>query len=251
MNPYRLFAIRSIRSARLKEQILNSRFSILHIFIFPDNDSYMKPYLPMVGLLLAVLNGLLLVPTTRAYTVPIAAIGLVLALLVVALSFRGSTKSGPISEPVPTQAAVSPPPPVTVQSPAPAVNQAEAEVVGFFALLQEKGRLVDFLMEELTSYDDAQVGTAARVVHQGCRQVLQEHFKITAVSEAAEGSQVTVPAGYFADEYRIVGKFSGEPPFTGTLIHKGWKIESVKLPRIVQTGDKRLPVIAPAEVELK
>jgi hypothetical protein len=60
-----------------------------------------------------------------------------------------------------------------------------------------------------------------------------------------------VPAGYFADEYRIVGKFSGEPPFTGTLIHKGWKIVSVKLPRIVQTGDKRLPVIAPAEVELK
>jgi len=251
MNPYRLFAIRSIRSARLKEQILNSRFSILHIFIFPDNDSYMKPYLPMVGLLLAVLNGLLLVPTTRAYTVPIAAIGLVLALLVVALSFRGSTKSGPISEPVPTQTAVSPPPPVTVQSPPPAMNQAEAEVVAFFALLQEKGRLVDFLMEELTSYDDAQVGTAARVVHQGCRQVLQEHFKITAVSEAAEGSQVTVPAGYFADEYRIVGKFSGEPPFTGTLIHKGWKTESVKLPRIVQTGDKRLPVIAPAEVELK
>ncbi|MEY2606071.1 MAG: hypothetical protein QOH31_3887 [Verrucomicrobiota bacterium] len=237
--------------ARRKEQILNSRFLILHIFIFSDNDSHMKPYLPMVGLLLAVLNGLLLVPAMRTYTVPIAAIGLVLALLVVTLSFRGSTKRSAISEPAPTQAAVSPPPPVTVQSPAPAVNQAEAEVVGFFALLQEKGRLVDFLMEELTSYDDTQVGTAARVVHQGCRQVLHEHFKITAVSEAAEGSQVTVPAGYFADEYRIVGKFSGEPPFTGKLIHKGWKTESVKLPRIVQTNYKRLPVIAPAEVELK
>ena len=211
----------------------------------------MKPYLPMAGVLLAVLDGLLLLPATRAYTVPIAAIGLVLALLVVALSFLGSTKSGAISEPARPQPAVAPPPPVTVQSPAPAVNQAEAEVVAFFALLQEKGRIVDFLMEELTSYDDAQVGAAARVIHQGCRQVLQEHFKITAVSEAEEGSQVTVPAGYFGDEYRFVGKFSGEPPFTGKLIHKGWKAESVKLPRIVQTDGKRLPVIAPAEVELK
>jgi hypothetical protein len=211
----------------------------------------MKPYLPMVGLLLAVLNGLLLVPATRAYTVPIAAIGLVLALLVVSLSFLGSTKSDAISEPAPAQAVVSPPPPVTVQSPAPATDQAKAEVVAFFALLQEKGRLVDFLMEELTSYDDAQVGAAARVVHQGCRQVLQEHFKIAAVSEAEEGSQVTVPAGYLGDEYRIVGKLSGEPPFAGKLIHKGWKTESVKLPRIVQTDDKRLPVIAPAEVEVK
>jgi hypothetical protein len=219
--------------------------------IFPDNDSHMKPYLTIAGLVLAVLNGLLLVPATRPYTVPIAAIGIVLALLVVALSFLGSTRSGAISEPAPAQGAVSPPPPVTVQSPAPSIDQAKAEVVAFFALLQEKGRLVDFLMEELTGYDDAQVGAAARVVHQGCRQVLQEHFKITAVSEAEEGSQVTVPAGSFGDEYRIVGKLSGEPPFAGKLIHKGWKAESVKLPRIVQTDDKRLPVIAPAEVELK
>ena len=60
-----------------------------------------------------------------------------------------------------------------------------------------------------------------------------------------------VPAGYFGDEYRLIGKLGGEPPFTGKLIHKGWKTESVKLPRIVQTNDKRLPVIAPAEVEVK
>jgi hypothetical protein len=153
-----------------------------------------------------------------------------------------------ISEPAP--AAVSPPPPVTVQTPAPPANRAEAEVVAFVALLQEKGRLVDFLMEELASYDDAQVGAAARVVHQGCRQILQEHFNISAVSEAEEGSQVTVPAGYFADEYRFVGKLSGNPPFTGKLVHKGWKTESVKLPRIVKSDGKRLSVIAPAEVEV-
>ena len=107
--------------------------------------------------------------------------------------------------------------------------------MAFFALLQEKGRLVDFLMEDITSYGDTEVGAAARVIHQGCRQVLQEHFKISPISEAEEGTQVTVPVGYSKEQYRLVGKLSGEPPFTGTLVHKGWKTEFVKLPRIVET----------------
>jgi hypothetical protein len=80
---------------------------------------------------------------------------------------------------------------------------------------------------------------------------LHEHFKVTPISEAEEGSRITVPAGYAADEYRLTGQISGEPPFTGTLLHKGWKTESVKLPRILKTSEKRLPSIAPAQVELK
>jgi Domain of unknown function (DUF2760) len=202
----------------------------------------MKPYLSVAGIVVAVLNGLLLVPATNAYTVPIAAIALLLTLVVVALSIFGSRESNATPTRAPTPAVVPPPPP--------AANQAEAEVVAFVGLLQEKGRLVDFLMEDLTSYEDAQVAAAARIVHQGCRQVLQEHFKIAAVSQAEEGSQVTVPTGYAADEYRLVGKVSGNPPFTGKLIHKGWKTESVTLPRIVKLDEKRLPSIAPAEVEL-
>jgi hypothetical protein len=205
----------------------------------------MKAYLAIAGLLLVACNGLLLLPVTSAYRGPIAAIAFALALLVLALSFLVGTKSSA------TPAAAPAVGPVPVQPPTPAVNQANAEVVAFFALLQEKGRLVDFLMEDLTSYNDAQVSAAARVVHQGCRQVLQEHFTVTAISGAEEGSQVIVPAGYAADEYRIVGKLSGDPPFTGKLIHKGWKTESVKLPRMVKTGENRFPPIAPAEVELK
>jgi hypothetical protein len=104
-------------------------------------------------------------------------------------------------------------------------------------------------MDDITPYEDAEVGAAARVIHQGARQVLEEYFHITAISEAAEGTEVTVPAGYSTDQYRLVGKLTGEPPFTGTLLHKGWKTEFVKLPRIVKTDG--LPSIAPAEVELK
>ncbi|HEY5769795.1 MAG TPA: DUF2760 domain-containing protein [Terrimicrobium sp.] len=201
----------------------------------------MKPYLPIAAILLAVLNGLLLIPAMSAHTIPIAAFALVLAIIVLALSFL--TKTQKVSA-----AGVAP---VAAQPPPPAANQAEAEVVAFVGLLQERGRLVDFLMEDVAPYDDKQVGAAARVVHQGCREVLHEHFKVTPISEAEEGSRITIPAGYEADEYRLMGRIGGEPPFTGTLLHKGWKTDSVKLPRILKASEKRLPSIAPAQVELK
>jgi Domain of unknown function (DUF2760) len=207
----------------------------------------MKSYLPIAAVLLVVLNGLLLVPAMSAYKVPIAMASILVALLLLVFTLIGSRRAGPTSAPVSVQP--STPGPVTVPRPAPGVNQAESEMAAFLALLQERGRLVDFLMEDLTGYEDAQVGAAARVIHQGCREVLSENFKITPVSEAEEGSQITVPAGYAADEYRFIGKISGTPPFTGKLIHKGWKTEYVKLPRTTKTD--RLPAIAPAEVELR
>jgi hypothetical protein len=207
----------------------------------------MKLYIKLAGVVLAVLTGLLMIPSTKAYTFQIAAIAFVLALVVLALSFVDTSKKT-----APEIAHVQAPQPAVIQPPSPpppAENTAEAEIVAFFALLQEKGRLVDFLMEDLASYEDAEIGAAARVVHEGCKQVLQEHFKIHAIAEADEGSQITVPAGFAADEYRLVGKLSGDPPFTGKLVHKGWKTDAVKLPRLVDT--RRLPAIAPAEVELE
>ena len=68
--------------------------------------------------------------------------------------------------------------------------------------------------------------------------------------EESEGSKVTVPAGYAPDEYRLVGKIRGEAPFSGVLVHHGWRTEWVKLPRLLRTGDDRLPTIAPSEIEL-
>jgi hypothetical protein len=206
----------------------------------------MKSYIAPAAILLVIANGLLLIPATAGHTVPIAALALVLAFLVLIISLTGA-RSG--SSPQPAQPVMPAPAPVPIQPPPPTAQQAEAEIVTFFGLLQEKGRLVDFLMEDITPYEDSEIGAAARVIHQGCRQVLQEYFNISPISEAAEGAQVTVPAGYSADQFRLVGKLTGEPPFTGTLLHKGWKTEFVKLPRIVNTD--RLPSIAPAEVELK
>jgi uncharacterized protein DUF2760 len=201
----------------------------------------MKISIIIGAVVIGILGGLLLTPAATGHIVPIAELAVVVSLLVLALVFI-LTKSKTTETP-------PPPAPVPAQPPRAPENQAESEVVAFLALFQEKGRFVDFLMEEVTGYEDAEVGAAARVIHQGCRQVLQEYFKIVPVSDAQEGTQVTLPPGYATDQYRVVGKLSGEPPFTGTLLHKGWKTESVKLPRIVSSG--RLPPIAPAEVELK
>lgn len=147
--------------------------------------------------------------------------------------------------------AVANPPAGDVGSAAPPPPSGEADIVGFLATLQEKGRLVDFLQDDITSYTDAQVGAAARVVHQGCKTVLTEYFRIVPVRDENEGTKVTVATGYVADEYRFVGKISGQAPFSGTLVHRGWKAESVSLPRVLRAGDDRFPTIAPAEVELR
>ena len=205
----------------------------------------MKLYITLAGILLAVLNALLLIPATRTYTFQIAAFGFVLAVAVLVLSLVDGSKKAVVPEIAPPPQVSIVPPPTPEPSPD---NTAEAEIVAFFALLQEKGRFVDFLMEDLASYEDAEIGAAARVVHEGCKQVLQEHFKLHPISVAEEGSQITVPAGFAADEYRLVGKLSGDPPFTGKLVHKGWRTDTVKLPRLVDA--RRLPAIAPAEVEL-
>ena len=115
-------------------------------------------------------------------------------------------------------------------------------------LLQRDGRLIDFLEEDVTQYADADIGAAVRVVHQGCRKVLTEHFVIEPVLGQSEGARVTLEPGFDASSIRPTGNVVGEPPFTGTLVHCGWRARAVKLPKLVGTHDTT--VLAEAEVEL-
>ncbi|MFC1746447.1 DUF2760 domain-containing protein [Candidatus Riflebacteria bacterium] len=119
-------------------------------------------------------------------------------------------------------------------------------------LLQEKGRLVDFIMEDITQYSDEQVSSACRVVHQGCREVIMEAFAPVPVSEQEENNSITLEAGYAAREYRIVGNIDRKPPLSGTLLHKGWRAKRVNLPKPAQAvAVSENPVIVPAEVDIK
>ena len=120
--------------------------------------------------------------------------------------------------------------------------------LALLALLQREGRLVDFLRESLDSYPDADIGVAVRDIHRGCKKVIEEHFVLEAVMPGEEDTRVKVPAGFDPGEVRLIGKVSGEPPFTGTLRHHGWRVTEVKLPTLTEGVDRR--VLAPAEVEI-
>ena len=115
-------------------------------------------------------------------------------------------------------------------------------------LLQREARFVDFVQEDVAGYTDAEIGAAARVVHDGCRKALREHLTLEPVRPEAEGSRVTLPPGFDATAVRVSGNLVGQPPFTGTLAHRGWRAADVRLPQL--TDDKAAAVIAQAEVEL-
>ncbi len=115
-------------------------------------------------------------------------------------------------------------------------------------LLQQEGRFIDFLEEDVTGVSDADVGAAARVVHHGCRKAVRDHFKIVPVRTEQEGSRITLPEGFDASSIRLAGNVVGKPPYTGSLIHRGWRVSEATLPKVSAGHDVR--VLASAEVEL-
>lgn len=115
--------------------------------------------------------------------------------------------------------------------------------------LQHSGRLIDFIKEDIRTFNDAQVGAAVRKIHEDCAQLLEDLVTIRPLKEENEGAMVTIPKGYNPDEIKVVGKVKGEPPFTGVLIHRGWKAHKLSLPK--KTGEQSGEVICPAEVEIK
>ena len=116
------------------------------------------------------------------------------------------------------------------------------------SLLQREGRLIDFLEEDVTSAADAELGAAARIVHEGCRKVLNQYLPLKPVLGAPEGTTVTIPQGFDANRIRLVGNVAGSPPFSGSLKHHGWVTNEVRLPSVPDALDTT--VLAPAEVEL-
>lgn len=115
-------------------------------------------------------------------------------------------------------------------------------------ILQQEARFIDFIEEDLQHHADADIGAAARVVHEGCRRVIHQHVKLEPVMAELEGSRVTLEKGFNAAEVRITGNIVGSPPFQGSLIHKGWKVRDIRLPLMAEGHDPR--ILAPAEVEL-
>lgn len=125
------------------------------------------------------------------------------------------------------------------------VGPAVSSSAQLLAAFQKEGRFIDFLQEELSGFPDAQVGSVARNVHKGCRQVLQQYLTLQPVLEQKEGETVTVEEGFDPHRIALVGKVEGAPPFSGVLRHHGWRLEKDQLPPLGAAE-----ILLPAEVEL-
>jgi hypothetical protein len=114
------------------------------------------------------------------------------------------------------------------------------------ALFQREGRFVDFIEQDIAAFPDADIGAAARVVHEGCRRALHAHARVISVRSEAEGSRVTLEQA--SEDVKLVGNVAGVAPFRGVLRHRGWRVENLALPQLVGGHDAQL--VAPAELEL-
>ncbi len=115
-------------------------------------------------------------------------------------------------------------------------------------LLQKEARFIDFIKEDIATYSDTDIGVAARVVHEGCNKALNEHFTLAPIRSEQEGGKITLPQGFDASSVRLTGNIVGSAPFTGTLIHKGWQVTNIRLPKLTQGHNAS--ILAAAEVEL-
>jgi hypothetical protein len=171
------------------------------------------------------------------------ALYMALSLFIVVASLLGRRVKA--AEPAPAAQPAAPPAPKEPPPPA-------GEALVLLSLLQEKGRFLDFLMEDITAYKDPQVAAASRVVHQGCSAVIREFLDVSPVHEGKEGDRVTIDKSAEPGRYRMVGKVLGEPPYNGVVIHRGWRTAKLALPRITRTVDPSGPnTITPIEVEIR
>lgn len=129
------------------------------------------------------------------------------------------------------------------------IEAAETAHLRLLSDLQQAGRLIDFLKEDIAPFTDAQIGAAVRKIHQDCSHALEELVTIRPLREEKEGATIQVPKGYDPLEIKVIGKVKGEPPFTGTLVHRGWKAHKRSLPK--KTGQQAAEVICPSEIEVK
>jgi len=128
-------------------------------------------------------------------------------------------------------------------------NREKRLFVHLFSVLQRQGRLMDFLTEDLSLYQDAQIGAAVRNSHENCRKTVDRYLSPVPVMEEPENEQVQVPEGFDPNAIKLVGNVVGDPPFTGILRHRGWRLETIEMPELSDTENPA--IIAPAEVEVQ
>ena len=127
-----------------------------------------------------------------------------------------------------------------------------ADALILLSLLQERGRFLDFVAEDISAYGDAQVAAASRVVHQGCKAVIDECLALAPAHAGAEGDRITVDPAADPNRYRLQGKLAHQPPYSGVVVHRGWKTTRLTLPRHTRPIDPAGEnIVAPIDVEVR
>jgi len=133
------------------------------------------------------------------------------------------------------------------KNPGPGVSGTPDAAYQILYLFQKDGRLIDLLMEDISELDDKTLGGAIRPIHEGCRQLLLDRLVIEPVMIGEEGEEVTMP-DVDPDAIKLSGNVPQNGPYTGVLVHRGWRLKECHLPQLVNGW--RGNVIAPAEVEI-
>jgi hypothetical protein len=164
--------------------------------------------------------------------------------------FAARVAAARVPPPSPPDVPSLPPPEAAAQPPPePTFSEAPVEAaLQLLGVLQREGRLIDFLEQDVSTFDDAAIGAAARVVHDGCRRALRAHATIVPVRNESEGASVDIEEGFDLASVKFTGNVGDGGPRRGVLRHRGWRSESLKLPKTVGPHDPS--ILAPAEIEL-
>lgn len=114
--------------------------------------------------------------------------------------------------------------------------------------LQREGRLVDFLLEDISGFSDDQVGVAVREMHKHCRTALTKALDLEPVLPQGQDEPVEVAVGFDPSAIRLTGNITGNPPFRGVLRHPGWRVRTMRVAAPPEGVDEF--VLMPAEVEV-
>jgi len=142
--------------------------------------------------------------------------------------------------------AAAPKAPAAASGPVP--RAASDGAVQILAVLQRDSRLIDFLMEDIASYSDDQVGAAVRELHGQCRESLARCVSLEPVIDGVEGTFAKAPSSD-PSLVRFIGNVPAKPPSGGILRHKGWRAVKVDLPALPPKQDAA--IVAPAEIEIE
>ena len=115
--------------------------------------------------------------------------------------------------------------------------------------LQRDARLLDFFDEDLSLYDDEQIGAAVRSVQEDSKKTIKKYINLKPVVDKEEGDIVKIEPGFDIDSMKLVGNVAGDPPFEGVLKHRGWRAGKKELPKLSDIQDST--IITPAEIEIE